>query len=112
MKHGSTNQQNSFRTLLRNRPGDHHGRILALIHKNHIPIKEMEKGNMPTIEYMVWKATVCNKTIHLMGICHLPPSSTNKTTTGMFIDEMSDLLTDNILKYSNLIILVDFNIST
>ena len=46
-----------------------------------------------------------------MGIYHLPPSSTNKTMTGMFIDEMTDLLTDKIPKYSNLIILGDFNIS-
>ena len=30
----------------------------------------------------------------------------------MFIDEITDLLTDNIPKYSNLIILGDFNIST
>ena len=40
------------------------------------------------------------------------PSSTNKTTTGMFIDEMTDLLIDNIPKYWNLIILGDFSIST
>ena len=47
-----------------------------------------------------------------MGIYHLPPSSTNKTMTGMFIDEITDLLTDNIPKHSNLIILGGFNIST
>ena len=47
-----------------------------------------------------------------MGIYRLPPSSTNKTITGMFIDEMTDLLTDNIPKYSNLIILGNFTIST
>ena len=61
------------------------------------------------IEYAVWKATICNNTIHLMGIYHLPPSSTNKTMTDMFIDEMTDLLTDEILKYSNLMILGDIN---
>ena len=104
-------QQNSYRTLLHNKPSDQLRGGLALIHKNHIPTKELEKGNTPTIEYAVSKATVCNKTIHLMGIDHLPPGSTNKTTTGMFIDEMTDLLTDKIPKYSNLIILGDFNIS-
>ena len=92
-------QQNSYRTWLHNRPGDHCGGELALIHKNHIAIKEMEKGNTATIEYAVWKATIHNKTIHLMGIYHAPPSSTNKTMTDMFIDEMTDLLTDNFTKY-------------
>ena len=105
-------QQNSYKTLLHNRPSDHCGGGLTLIHKNHIPIKELKKGNTLTIEYGVWKATVCNKMIHLMGIYHPPPSSTNKTTTSMFIDEITDLLTDIFPKYSNLIIFGDFNIST
>ena len=105
-------QQTSYRTFLHNRPGDHHGEGLALIHKNHILIKEIEKGNTPTIEYAVWKATIHNRTIYLMGIYHPPLSSTNKTTTGMFIDAINDLLTDNIPKYSNIIILGEFNIST
>ena len=85
---------------------------MALIHKNHIPIKELRKGNTPTIEYGVWKATICNKTIHLVGIYHPPPSTTNRTTTSMFIDEITDLLTDIVPKYSNLIILGDVNINT
>ena len=33
-----------------------------------------------------------------MGLKYPPPSSTNKTMTGMLIDEMTDLLTDNIPK--------------
>ena len=104
-------QQNSYKTWLHNRPGDHHGGGLALIHKNHIPIKGLRKGNTPTIEYGVWKATIHNKTIHLVGIYHPPPSTTNRMTTSMFIDEITDLLTDIIPKYSNLILLGDFNIS-
>ena len=85
---------------------------MALIHNNHIPIKELRKGNTPTIEYGVWKATIHNKTIHLVGIYHPPPSATNRTTTSMFIDELTNLLTDIVPKYSSLIILGDFNIST
>ena len=51
-------QQNSYNTWLHNRPNDQHGGGLALIHKKHIPIKELRKGNTPTIEYGVWRATV------------------------------------------------------
>ena len=105
-------QQNSYKTWLHNRPNDQHGRGLALIHKNHIPIKEFRKGNTPTIEYGVWKARIHNKTILLAGIYHPLPSTTNRTTTGMFIDEITDLLTDTVPKYPNLIILGDFNIGT
>ena len=50
--------------------------------------------------------------IHLMGIYHPPPSSTNKTTTSMSINEITDILTDMVPKYSNLILLGDFKIST
>ena len=46
-------QQNSYKTWLHNRPSDHCGGGLALIHKNHILIKELRKGNTPTIEYGV-----------------------------------------------------------
>ena len=105
-------QQNSYNTWLHNRPNDQRGGGLALIHKKHIPIKELKKGNTPTIEYGVWKATARNKAIHLVGIYHPPPSTTNRTTTGMFIDEITEVLTDIVPKYPNLIILGDFNIST
>ena len=91
-------QQNSYKTWLHNRPTDQPGGGLALINKNHIPIKELRKCNTPTIEYGVWKATICNKTIHLVGIYHPPPSTTNRTTTAMFIDEITDLLTDTVPK--------------
>ena len=104
-------QQNSYKTWLHNRPNDQHGGGLALIHKKHIPIKEIRKGSTPTIEYGIWEATVQNKAIHLVGIYHPPPSTTNRTTTYMFIDEITNLLTDNVPKYPNLIILGDFNIS-
>ena len=51
-------QLNSYKTWLHNRPNDQCGGGLALIHKKHIPIKELRKGNTSTIEYGVWKATV------------------------------------------------------
>ena len=105
-------QQNSYKTLLHNRPNDQCGGGLVLIHKNHIPIKELRKGNTPTIEYGVWKATIHNKTIHLVGIYHPLPSTIKRTTTSMFIHEITDLLTDTVPKYPNLIILGDFNIGT
>ena len=63
-------QQISYNTWLHNRSNDQGGGGLALIHKKHIPIKELRKGNTPTIEYAVWKATVRNKAIHLVGIYH------------------------------------------
>ena len=105
-------QQNSYKTWLHNRPNDQHGGGLALIHKKHIPIKGIRKGSTPTIEYGIWKATVRNKAIHLVGIYHPPPSTTNRTTTSMFIDEITYLLTETVPKYPNLIILGDLNIST
>ena len=45
---------------------------------------------------------------------HIPPTTKYniQNKTRMFIDDITDLLTDIIPKYSNLILLGDFNIST
>ena len=37
-------QQNSYKTWLHNRPNDQHGGGLVLIHKKHIPIKEIRQA--------------------------------------------------------------------
>ena len=55
--------------------------------------------------------SVQEKLSSLMNIKQNEKSTFIYLTTGMFIDEMTDLLTNKIPKCSNLIILGDFNIS-
>ena len=58
----------------------------------------------------LWKLTIANKAVHIMGIYHPPKSISNNSTMNQFFDELSDYLTDNINNYEDLIIMGDTNI--
>ena len=58
----------------------------------------------------LWKLTIANKVIHIMGIYHPPKSNTNNSTMNKFQEELSDYLTKNINNYEELIIMGDTNI--
>ena len=49
-----------------------------------------------TMEYIVCKLIHENKTIHIIGIYHPPPSTDNLTTNATSIDEINNLLTEKI----------------
>ena len=99
--------QNNYTVKTHNRPGQKKGRGIALVHKKSINIKQLEQGNTPTIEYVVWKTIGSNTPIHLIGLYHPPP--TDGTTTTMFLDEITELLTTLICKYDNIMLLGNFN---
>ena len=58
----------------------------------------------------LWKLTITNKAVHIMGIYHPPKSSSNNLTMNLFFEELSDYLTENINSYEELIIMGDTNI--
>ena len=59
---------------------------------------------------VLWKLTIANKAVHIMGIYHPPKSISNNSTMNRFFEELSDYLTDNINNYEELIIMGDSNI--
>ena len=85
-------------------------RGIALVHKKSLNTKQLEKGNTPTIECVVWKTIAYNTPIHLIGLYH--PPLTNGTTTTMFLDEIMELLMTLIPKYNNILLLGNFNMHT
>ena len=58
----------------------------------------------------LWKLTVANKAVHIMGIYHPPKSISNNSTMNLFFEDLSDYLTENINSYEELIIMGDTNI--
>ena len=62
------------------------------------------------LEMGLWKLTIANKVIHIMGIYHPPKSNTNNSTMNKFHEELLDYLTKNINNYEELIIMGDTNI--
>ena len=67
-------------------------------------------GSLLTIEYGIWKYIHKNKPIHIIGIYHPPPFTTNNTSKAMFVDDLTELITNSTqpTKY----LLEDFNIHT
>ena len=62
------------------------------------------------MEYAIWRYTIRNKPIHVIGIYHPPPNGEHNTTNGMFINDITELLVNELPQYQNNIILGDFNI--
>ena len=90
--------------------GKTRGGGIALIFSRNNNIKLLESGNTPTLEYVIWKYTIRNKLIHIFGMYHPPPKGKYNTTNGMFIDDITELLTDKLPQYQNSILLGDFNL--
>ena len=76
----------------------------------NLHIKQLDGSVQDGLEMGLWKLTIANKTIHIMGIYHPPKSNTNNSTMNKFHEELSDYLTDNINNYEELIIMGDTNI--
>ena len=49
---------------------------------------------MQTIEYAMWKVIIRNKLVHILGLYHPPANAKDKTTNNMFIDDITELLSE------------------
>ena len=85
--------QGNYKVKVHNRLGPKKGGGIALIHKSHYPLQELQKGNTIIIEYAVWKIEIKNKSLHIIGICHPPPNAQDNVTNNIFLDEITEILT-------------------
>ena len=53
---------------------------------------------MQAIDCAIWKVTIRNKPVHILGLYHPSDNAKDKTTNNMFIDDITELLTE---KYPN-----------
>ena len=104
--------QGHYEISTHNRPGETRGGGIALIFGRNNNIKLLENGNTPTLEYAIWRYTIRNKHIHIIGIYHPPPKGKHNTTNWMFIDDITELLINKLPQYQDNIILGDFLMST
>ena len=97
--------QGHYEISTQNRPGETRYDGIALIFNRNNNIKLLESCNTPTLEYAIWKYTIRNKPIHIFGMYHPPPKGKYNTTNGMFIEDITELLTDKLPQYQNSILL-------
>ena len=102
--------QGHYEITSHNRPEEITGDGIALIFGRNNNIKLLKIGNTPTLEYAIWRYTIRNKPIHIIGIYHPPPKGKHSTTNGMFIDDITELLTNKLPQYQDSILLGDFNV--
>ena len=86
------------------------GRGVGIIYRQNLQIKQLDGSVQDALKMGLWKITIANKEVHIMGIYHPPKSSSNNLTMNLFFEELSDYLTENINSYEELIIMGDTNI--
>ena len=80
---------------------------VGIIYRQNLRIKQLDGSVQDALEMGLWKLTIANKAIHIMGIYHPPKSNTNNSTMNKFHEELSDYLTDNMNNYEELMIMGD-----
>ena len=83
---------------------------VGIIYRQNLQIKQLDSLIRGALEMGLWKLTITNKAVHIMGIYHPPKSIFNNSTMNLFFEELSDCLTENINNYEELIIMDDTNI--
>ena len=108
---GSELNTDGYRLGLANRESGLRGGGLALIYKDTMDCKLIEKGQSHTFEHTQWDILGHNMTMLLLAIYHPPASPKHRHTVNEFVTEFVHLLADILVNFTaDLIIAGDFNI--
>ena len=78
-----------------------------LIFKSTMDVKEIQSQNTRSFEHASWSVSINNKSLTITGIYHPPPK--DGITNSMFIDDVTEHLSELLINKQNNIILGDFN---
>ena len=108
---GSVLNTNNYKIAVANRESGLRGGGLALIHKDTLDCKLIDKGQLHTFEYAHWNVLGHKMTLSLMAVSHPPPSANHRHTVNEFITEFVNFLVDKLSNFmGDLIIAGDFNV--
>ena len=93
-----------------NRIGKKGGGIIALIHRSNITVIKVDQKQHRSFESGHWMTTIGNYTLNILGLYHPPYSVRQKISNTMFIDDLTDYLTDWMASFRDILICGDFNI--
>ena len=105
---GTCLHKDQLRMLVNNRVGRRGGGI-TLIYRKEYSVKTTKNGTKSSFQYSIWSVKARNKHLTIVGLYHPPYSSINPPNS-IFIDEITELLTEILPASNNHIILGDFNI--
>ena len=76
-----------------NRVGRRGGGI-AIIFRSYITATEITQKKLRSFELAHWMTTIGTSTLNILGIYHPPYSTGQKITNAMFLDNLTEFLTD------------------
>ena len=83
---------------------------MALIYKTTQNLQVLKKGATRSFEYAIWKLTVQSTSITIIAVYHPLYSEKNPITNAMFINNITEFLTEALSQHQNIILAGDFNI--
>ena len=83
---------------------------LALIYRSNITVTKVDQNQHRSFKSVHWRTTIGNYTLNILVLYHPPYSARQKITNTMFIDDLTEYLTDWMASYRNILICGDFNI--
>ena len=108
---GSVLNTDNYKIAVANRESGLRGGGLALVHKDTLDSKLIDKGQLHTFEYAHWSVIGPKMALSLLAVYHPPPSANHKHTINEFITEFVNFLADKLVNFvGDLIIAGDFNI--
>ena len=105
---GTCVNKDQLRMLINNRVGWRGGGI-TLIYRKEYSVKTIKNRTKSSFQYSVWSVKARNKHLTIVGLFHPPYSSINPPNS-IFIDEITELLTEILPASNNHIFPGDFNI--
>ena len=100
--------KDGYQISIKNTDGKRAG-DLALIYGSNITVTELAQRKQRSFKVVHWMTTAGTSTINILGIYHPPYSMGQKITNTMFLDDLTEFLTDWMATYRNIIVCGDFN---
>ena len=100
---------NGLNIITSNRSG-RRGGGLAIVSRDGINVVKKQENELESFQYAIWEVNNKSSTFNIMGLYRPPYSNMNKTTIKFFTNEVTELITELITTYNDLIITGDFNI--
>ena len=85
------------------------GGLGLVVHKD-ISTKLLEEGAKTSFQYEKWSILCKNRVLKIAAIYHSPYSARNSVTENIFIDKLTDWLTDTLASDKHVLVMNVFNI--
>ena len=83
---------------------------LALVHKTALPTKKLDEGQLQSFQFAVWSTKIPGSNMTIIAIYHPPYSTKCPVTNSMFLNDFTEWLPSQLVRYNNILLAADFNI--